>query len=224
MSSRDDIIIAIQDNVADLNTFTLFLGASICFFFVSLVLAFIMRKELKASLENNVFTPTSKIPGRFRTLFFGFLGLAFLSLISSGFWFLKSQDMKTILADQKLMLEKTVKDDRRAQAEREKIKPITSEEINMIKADVESDLKNIHTRLQKEAEARAAKNPNTTVEAEFKKLIAEYDGPVVTDRPIPEHPTHDQLKQQADKDVNTLITSILEEPVRQLDAEKEKAK
>lgn len=220
MSNRNNLIIAIQDNVTDLNVASMILSTSVILFFISLVLAFIMRKELKKSLSNGVFTPNSKAPDRFRMMFFGFLGLSVVTLIVSGIFFSKAQDLKHTLAEQQIMLENTVRAEELVQAERQKVAPITAEELVVIKKEVEDDLKQFQARLQKQAESIAAKNPNTTVEAEYQKLIAEYEGPVVTDRPIPaERPTHEQLKKQAEQDVGTVINAILEEPIRQIKEE-----
>lgn len=221
MSNRNNLIIAIQDNVTDLNVTSMILSVSVILFFISLVLAFIMRKELKKSLSNGVFTPDSKMPGRFRLMFFCFLGVSIVTLIVSGVFFSKSQDLKHTLAEQQIMIENAVRTEELERAERQKFTPITAEELVTINQEVEDDLKVFQARLKKQAEAIAAKNPNTTVEAEYEKLLAEYEGPVVTDRPIPpERPTHEQLKKQADKDVGAVINAIIEEPIRQVEAER----
>lgn len=223
MSNRNNLIIAIQDNVTALNVSTMVFSVSVVLFFISLVLAFIMRKELKKSLSNGVFTPNSKAPDRFRMMFFVFLVLSVLMLVVSGNFFFKVQGLKSVLAEQQMMLENTITSEKMAQNERERLQPISAEEINVIKKGVEDDLKKFQDRLLAQAKSIAEKNPNTTVDAEYEKLLAEYKGPVVTDRPIPtERPTHEQLKREADQNVSVLINAILEEPVRQIEADKAK--
>lgn len=226
MSNRNDLIISIQDKVTDLNISTLIFSICVVAFFFTLALALIMRKELKKSLSNGAFTPESKAPKRFRMLFFGFLGVSGLSLIFSGYQLFTIQGLKQALAEEQVSLENAVYMEQQEVINREQVKPITADEITMIQQQVEDDLKAFHNRLfdqaQKNFEAQKAldSNTNTTVEAEFDKLLREYQGPVVTDRTIPEQPTHNELKKQADQDVSQLIQAVLQEPIRQIEESK----
>lgn len=216
MSQKNQIIIAIQDNTLLENSLVIGLYFSVVFFFVLLVAVFIMRNELNKVLTSGHYAPSSRAPKFLRYGMRLFMGLALLFAIGSGILFFKVQEIRTILQDQKNMLEKSLIDETQLIVEREAMAPITKEEFAQIDRDVRQELDNSMRLLEDEAKKRAANDPTTTVEIELHKLMDGLKKQV--DQAQGREPSPVELDQNLSStdNLDNVVNAIFMEPLKQV--------
>ncbi len=225
MSQKDNLIIAIQDAAVMENTLVIWLYFTVIVFFVFIVAAFIMRKELKKAITSGNYAPNSQTPKMFRLFMLIFFGASVISGIASGMLVLKVQDIRHSLQEQAIMLETTVNDETQAIIEQEmkQALAISPEEFAQIDREVRQEIDNSKRLLEEEARKRAAKDPSTTVEKELFKLMNQLKGEVDKAQGRIPTPVESNLDKSGQENLNAVVEAIFTEPVKQLE-EAEKAK
>lgn len=227
MSQKNNLIIAIQDNTLMENTLVIWLYFSVVFFFVLVVAAFIMRKELNKVLTSGNYAPSSQAPKLLRILMRIFLGLSIVSLIASGILYLKIQDIRHLLQEQAIALENTTMDETQKILEYEQsqaMAPITQAEMIQIDRDVREEIANSKRMLEKEAKKRAAADPTTTVEKELYKLMNQIKLEADQAQGREPSPVEMDPNKSSQENLDAVVKAIFLEPVKQVQEEEERKK
>ncbi|QIC71803.1 MULTISPECIES: hypothetical protein [Acinetobacter] len=226
MSQKDNLILAIQDNALLENTLVIWLYFSVVIFFVLIVAAFIMRKELHKAITSGNYAPNSQTPKLFRILMSVFFVASAVAVLASGILFFKVQDIRHTLQEQSIMLESTAKKETQAILDYEMnqaMAPITPEEMAQIDRDVRQEIDNSKRLLEEEAKKRAAKDPTTTVENELHKLMNQLKGEVDKAQGRAPAPVEKDPNKSSQENLDAVVEAIFNEPLKQLQ-EEEKAK
>lgn len=227
MSQKNNLIIAIQDNTLMENTLVIWLYFSVVFFFVLVVAAFIMRKELNKVLTSGNYAPSSQAPKLLRILMRIFLGLSIVSVIASGILYLKIQDIRYLLQEQAIALENTTMDETQKILEYEQsqaMAPITQAEMIQIDRDVREEIANSKRMLEEEAKKRAAADPTTTVEKELYTLMNQIKLEVDQSQGREPSPVEMDPNKSSQENLDAVVKAIFLEPGKQLQEEEERKK
>lgn len=219
MSQKNNLIIAIQDNTLIENTLVIWLYFAVIVFFVLIVAAFIMRKELRKAITSGNYTPNSQVPVMYRIFMSIFFGASIISAIASGILFFKVQDIRHTLQEQAIMLQNATRDETQQiidQENRNEMSPITPEEMSQIDREVRQEIANSKRLLEEEAKRRAAKDPTTTVENELFKLMNHLKGDIDKAQGNVPAPVENNPNKSSEENLDAVVNAIFTEPLKQV--------
>ena len=219
MSQTDTLILAIQDNTLLENTLVIWLYFSVVVFFVLIVAAFIMRKELRKAITSGSYAPNSQTPKLFRILMSVFFVASAVAALASGILVFKVQDIRHTLQEQSMLLESTAKNETQAIINYEMnqaMAPITPEEMAQIDRDVRQEINNSKRLLVEEAKKRAAKDPTTTVENELHKLMNQLKEEVDKAQGRAPTPIEKDPNKTSQENLDAVVEAIFNEPIKHL--------